>query len=485
MLGENPRSERMFYYVRMEDIVPESHLLRLIDRHIDLSFIRDKVKHLYSHTGRPSIDPEILLRMLLIGYLYGITSERRLCEEVQMHIGYRWFVGLNLEDKVPDHSTFSKNRHERFSESDLFQRVFDEIVNQCVSQGLLTGRHLTVDSTYVQANAALKSLEPIVVSMGTGEYIEKLERDNPVSEGPWEPGDDYPHRGQKISNGTHRSKTDPDARLARKSLKSNTHLYHGVTYVMDNRSRIIVGADVGKPDRRTDCEKALKQLRRLPFSFGIKPESLGGDKGYSTGEFIDALVKEKVEPHIPIMDSRSQNDRGIYSIDQFSFDAGENRFLCPAGKELRYWGIQKHSKQHVYRAKTKDCKVCLRKAECTRDRARSLSYHLYEESISQARQINQTRAYRISQRMRKRIEELFGEAKEWMGLRRAKFRRRKFIREQVLMTATAQNIKRMVTILSGRRPEQEALAVRGLISINKLFHFLTQLTQNIESIQFA
>jgi len=448
LLGEKRRSERMFYYVRMEDIVPENHLLRLIDRHIDLKFVRGKVKHLYSRTGRPSVDPEVLLRMLLIGYLYGITSERRLCEEVQMHIGYRWFVGLNLEDKVPDHSTFSKNRHERFTESDLFQRIFDEIVNQCVSQGLLTGRHLTVDSTYVQANAALKSLEPIVVTMETGEYIEELERENPVTEEPWEPGDDYPHRGQKISNGTHRSKTDPDARLARKSLKANTQLYHGVTYVMDNRSRIIVGADVGKPDRKTDCEKALEQIRRIPFAFGIKPESLGADKGYSTGEFIDTVVREKVEPHIPIMDSRSQNDRGIYSIGQFSFDAGENRFVCPEGKALKYWGIHKASKQHVYRARTKDCKVCSRKAECTRDRARSLSYHIYEESINEARQLNQTRAYRISQRMRKRIEELFGEAKEWMGLRRAKFRRRRFIREQVLMTATVQNIKRMVKLLS-------------------------------------
>jgi transposase len=469
----------MFYYVRMEDIVPENHLLRLIDRHIDLKFIRDKVKHLYSHTGRPSIDPEVLLRILLIGYLYGITSERRLCEEVQMHIGYRWFVGLNLEDKVPDHSTFSKNRHERFSESDLFQRIFDEIVNQCVSQGLLTGKHLTVDSTYVQANAALKSLEPIVVTMGTGEYIEKLERENPVTEEPWEPGDDYPHRGQKISNGTHRSKTDPDARLARESLKANTQLYHGVTYIMDNRSRIIVGADVGKPDRKTDCEKALKQIRRIPFAFGIKPESLGADKGYSTGEFINALVKEKVQPHIPIMDSRSQNDRGIYSIEQFSFDPGENRFLCPSGKELKYWGIHKPSKQHVYRARAKDCKVCSRKAECTRDRSRSLSYHIYEESINQARQINQTRAYRISQRMRKRIEELFGEAKEWMGLRRAKFRRRKFIREQVLMTATAQNIKRMVKLLSKGGYTKQAQVAQQLLesflskTFSKLFGLMT------------
>jgi len=488
LLGENPRSERMFYYVRMEEMVPENHLLRLINKHIDFGFIRDKVKPLYSHTGRPSIDPEVLLRILLIGYLYGITSERRLCEEVQMHIGYRWFVGLNLEDKVPDHSTFSKNRHERFSESDLFQKLFDEIVNQCVSRGLLSGKHLTVDSTYVRANAALKSLEPIVVSMDSREYIEKVDKENRGEEGPWEPRDDYPARGQKISNGTHRSKTDPDARLARKSLKANTHLYHGVTYVMDNGSRIIVGTDVGKPDRKTDCEKALRQIRRIAFRFGMRPESLGADKGYSAGEFLDALIKEKIQPHIPIMDYRSQNDRGIYSIDAFDFDPEENRFVCPEGKALRYWGIHKSNRQYVYRARKKDCVVCPRKAACTRDTARSVSYHIHEDSIQQARQLNQTRAYRISQRMRKKIEELFGEAKEWMGLRRAKFRRWKFVGEQVLMTATAQNIKRMVKLLSRRGPKTEALEARGRLipySMNRVSDLLAWRSLNILTIPFA
>jgi len=488
LLGEKPRAERMFYYVRMEEMVPENHLLRLINKHIDFSFIRNRVKSLYSHTGRPSIDPEILLRVLLIGYLYGITSERRLCEEVQMHMGYRWFVGLNLEDKVPDHSTFSKNRHERFFESDVFQKLFDEIVNQCISRGLLSGKHLTVDSTYVRANAALKSLEPIVVSMDSREYIEKVEKENQVEEGPWEPRDDYPARGQKISNGTHRSKTDPDARLARKSLKANTHLYHGVTYVMDNRSRIIVGTDVGKPDRKTDCEKALRQMRRVAFRFRMKPESLGADKGYSAGEFIDALIKEKIQPHIPMMDYRSQNDRGIYSIEAFRFDPEENRFLCPEGKTLGYWGIHKSNRQHVYRAKKKDCAVCPRKMECTRDRARSVSYHIYEESIQRARQLNQTRGYRVSQRMRKRIEELFGEAKEWMGLRRAKFRRWEFIGEQVLMTATAQNIKRMVKLLSRRRPKTEALEVRASLIphlINRISGLFAWRSLNIPTIPFT
>jgi len=458
LLGEKQRSEPMFYYVRMEDMVPDDHLLRLVDQYIDFGFVKDKVRHLYSHTGRPSIDPEILLRMLLIGYLYGITSERRLCEEVKMHIGYRWFVGLSLEDKVPDHSTFSKNRHERFSENDVFQKIFDEIVQQCINKGLLAGKHLTVDSTYIRANASFKSLEPIVVDINPKEYIEKLERENPAEEKPWEPGDDYPHRGQKISNDTHRSKTDPDARLSRKSLRATTEIYHAATYVMDNKSRIIIGADAGKPDLRADSENAINQIRRIKWKHKIVPESLGADKGYATGEFINNLINENIRPHIPIFEYQRHNHKGIYTRELFTYDEANGIYLCPEGKEMRYWGIHKRSRQHVYRARTKDCRVCMKKHECTRDRARSVGFHIYEDSIKKAKELNKTKAYRISQRMRKRIEELFGEAKEFMGLRIAKFRGLRFVKEQVLMTATAQNIKRIVKLLTKKGPQREALA---------------------------
>ena len=485
MLGDHERKEPMFYFVRMEEIVSEDHLLRLVDKHIDFSFIRNKVKQLYSHTGRPSIDPEVLIRMLLIGYLYGITSERRLCEEIKMHIGYRWFVGLNLEDKVPDHSTFSKNRHERFSGDNIFQEIFDEIVTQCINQGLLTGRHLSIDSTHLRANASFKSMEPIVVEMKPKEYIDTIERENPVENKPWEPDDEYPHRGQKISNDTHRSKTDPDARLSKKSSKSATQLSHSATYVMDNKSRIIVAADIGKPDLTTDCNIAVKQIRRLKWRHRIKPDSIGVDKGYSSGEFIHALDSEEIDPHIPVRDYRSRNDKGIYPISTFTFDNDRNVFICPEEKELRYWGIHKHSKQHVYRARIKDCKICSSKTACTRDRARSLSFHIYEDSINKARQLNETKEYRLSQRMRKRIEELFGEAKEFMGLRRAKFRTIKFVKEQVLMTATAQNIKRMVKLLSGKGLHREALSAKQLYAspvMNKIlelfdwiFHYFEKL----------
>ncbi len=149
MMGKKTKQAPLFYYINIKDMIPENHILRLINKYIDFSFIRNKTKHLYSSTGRPSIDPEVLIKMLLVGYLYGITSERRLCEEVNMHIGYRWFVGLSLDDKVPDHSTFSKNRHTRFKQSGIFQDIFDEIVKKCIDRGLVSAKRVFRGRAYL------------------------------------------------------------------------------------------------------------------------------------------------------------------------------------------------------------------------------------------------------------------------------------------------------------------------------------------------
>ena len=462
MLGEKKKEEKLFYYLRPEELIPEDHILRLVDRYVDFSFVRAKVEHLYSDTGRPSVDPELMMRMLLVGYLFGFSSERRLCDEVQMHVGYRWFVGLSLDEKVPDHSTFSKNRHGRFKESRIYQQIFDHIVQQCIEKGLISGKHLTVDSTLVKANASFKNLEPIVVSLKPGEYIDKVEKQNPVVEEepehdePWEPQGDYAQRGEKISNKTHRSSVDPDSRIARKSNFSETYLGHGVSYVMDNKSRIILGADQNLPNRNADAETAIRLIARIKWAYKLSPHTLGADKGYATGLFLHWLLEQEVLPHVPIMDARSRNEKGIYPIEQFHYDAEKDQFTCPQGKTLRYWGIHKHSKQHVYRASSKDCGQCPVKEQCTRATYRSLSYHIYESSIEVARKLTKTRGYRISQRMRKRVEELFGEAKECMGFRRMKFRRALFVREQVLLTAAAQNIKRMVRLLVRMRPKRKA-----------------------------
>jgi transposase len=307
VLGEKKKEEKLFYYLRFEELIPEDHILRLVDQYVDFSFVRSKVEHLYSDTGRPSVDPELMMRMLLVGYLFGFSSERRLCDEVRMHVGYRWFVGLSLDDKVPDHSTFSKNRHGRFKESRIYQQMFDQIVQQCMEKGLVSGKHLTVDSTLVKANASFKNLEPIVVSLKPGEYIDKVEKQNPVIEEqpeqhdePWEPQEDYSQRGEKISNKTHRSRVDPDSRIARKSNFSETYLGHGVSYVMDNKSRIILGADQNLPNRNADAETAVRLIARLKWAYNLSPRTLGADKGYATGLFLHWLLEQEVLPHVPI-----------------------------------------------------------------------------------------------------------------------------------------------------------------------------------------
>src|ERR1700740_1335002 len=160
MMGQRTRSESLFYYFRLEDQVPENHLLRLVDKHIDFGFIHERLKDSYSDTGRPSIDPELLLRMLLIGYLYGISSERKLVEELRMHLAWRWFTGLGFDQEIPHHSTFSKNRHGRFQESNLFQELFERIVEQCMAAGLGGGGQTSVDGSFIMANASHHSRIP-------------------------------------------------------------------------------------------------------------------------------------------------------------------------------------------------------------------------------------------------------------------------------------------------------------------------------------
>ena len=212
MMGRHSRAESLFYYFRLEDHVPENHLLRLVDRHVNLEFIRAKLKDAYSDAGRPSIDPELLLRILLIGYLYGVTSERKLVEELRMHVAWRWFTGLGFDQEIPHHSTFSKNRHGRFQESNVFQELFEEIVTRCVEAGLVKGEHMSVDGSFIQANADHHSRVPreqlpeiAKVNHTVREYLVELERENPV-EAP------VPQQ-EKIST------TDPDSTYATKAVQ--------------------------------------------------------------------------------------------------------------------------------------------------------------------------------------------------------------------------------------------------------------------------
>lgn len=230
MMGQQPRTESLFYYFRLEDQIPKDHLLRIIDEQVDLSFVRERVKGLYSATGRPSIDPEVLLRLLLLGYLYGISSERRLLEEVRMHLAYRWFTRLGFEQEIPDHSTFSKNRHGRFRQSGVFREVFEEIVRRCVNAGLVEGKNLAVDGTLVEANASPHSRirreklhESLQISQSVHEYLSELEEINPVAD------------TKMVST------TDADAVWAKKVGPAKMAYFDN--YLIDTRSRVILGVE--------------------------------------------------------------------------------------------------------------------------------------------------------------------------------------------------------------------------------------------------
>src|ERR1035438_5314576 len=233
MMGQHDRSEALFYYFRLEDQVPENHLLRLIDKHISLAFVREKLKESYSDTGRPSIDPELLLRILLIGYLYGITSERKLIEELRMHLAWRWFTGLGFDQEIPHHSTFSENRHGRFQESKVFEQLFEEIVARCLEAGLVQGDNLSVDGSFVEANASKQSripreqlAEAAKVNRNVRQYLAELEEQNPTEE--------PVHEQEQVST------TDP-TRLMRPKVELRLASVTTTNYLVDNHSCVIVG----------------------------------------------------------------------------------------------------------------------------------------------------------------------------------------------------------------------------------------------------
>ncbi len=437
MMGQQTRTESLFYYFRLEDQIPESHLLRLIDRHVDLSFVRDRLKNSYSSTGRPSIDPDVLLRLLLVGYLYGITSERRLLEEVRMHLAYRWFTRLGFEQQIPDHSTFSKNRHGRFRQSGVFREVFEEIVRRCIGVGLVEGQKLAVDGTMVEANASRQSRIPreklkdvAQVSRTVAEYLSELEQNNPVPD------------ANTIST------TDPDAVWAKKTGPATLAYFDN--YLVDTPSRVILGVEATPALFHQETVAARKMLERVE-KLGIKPASLGADKAYGSGEFLAWLLGRGVQPHIPVIDRRHQTE-GRFTRDQFRYDPAMNVYHCPEGKQLRYRGLQRASQGYAYQTTEADCRGCPRKKQCTPAPSRRLFVHWHEPARQVARALVGTPAYEHSRRARYRIEALFAELKQRMRLQRVRLRRLWNVSEQFLLAATAQNVKRLVRYLAQRPP---------------------------------
>src|SRR5713101_2632773 len=297
MMGQHDRSEALFYYFRLEDQVSETHLLRLIDKHISFEFVRRQLKDRYSETGRPSVDPELLLRMLLIGYLYGITSERKLVEELRMHLAWRWFTGLGFDQEIPHHSTFSKNRHGRFQESKLFEQLFEQIVRQCMEVGLVQGKNLSVDGSFVEANAAKESripreqlAEAAQVHQTVRQYLKEVEEQNPVEE--------PVHEQNQVST------TDPDSTYATKG-GTPARLGYYDNYLVDNDSCVIVGVQATAARMSTTNE--IRSGAVPSGSGGAKYQTLGAvpqpADSAAAGHCLETRRRTPQYPHPPAQGS--------------------------------------------------------------------------------------------------------------------------------------------------------------------------------------
>jgi len=305
MMGERQRDQgSLFYRFSLERHVPAEHLLRAIDRFVDLGDLRVRLAPFYSSTGRPSIDPELLIRMLLIGYCHGIRSERRLCEEVHLNLAYRWFCRLGLDDDVPDHSTFSKNRHGRFRDSDLMRHLFETVLRRCIDEGLVGGEGFAVDASLIKADASRQKgvegpqgLSPKMTSRAIDEYLAAL--DNAAFGAATEVTPKFI------------SPADPAARWTG-AHGGQAFFAYSTNYLIDLDHAIIVDVEASTAVRQAEVTAAKTMIERTEQRFDLYPERLAGDTAYGSADMLHWLVDERgIEPHVPVFDKSKRTDGSL------------------------------------------------------------------------------------------------------------------------------------------------------------------------------
>lgn len=456
MQGKKERAERLFYQVSLDAFVPEDHLLRKLNRAISLEWVREETKSRYSHTGRPSVDPVVLVKMLLIGYLYDIRSERRLVEEISLNLAYRWYCGFDLEDEVPNHSIFSKARV-RFGK-ELFVTVFEKVLGICIEVGLIGTADIFIDSTLIKANAALNSL--VETDLAPDAYWRELEKDEtpssqrgrkPVKEEAMQVGSHFTgivdetkigkrRRDKDASYLKKRSTTDPDATLHFRpgigpALSYKAHMAASTTGII---TAVCVSASAAHDTT------ALPELTARHQKLLGAPASITCDSSYGTEEAFQLLQGQGIKTYIPPMGSRNQPT--LFKKERFIYDAGNDCYMCPAGNPLRRRAKNNRTNQIHYKARKEDCQSCSLKSQCIQQKARARTITRYDSDC-----VEKAHAWLASDKgamlfgMRKTvIEGLFGQAKSFHGLARAKLRGIEKIEIQVLLTATALNLKKLV-----------------------------------------
>ena len=449
MMGERTvLQESLFYSFNLDRHVPMDHVLRSIDRFVDLSALRQNLQPYYSNTGRPSIDPELMVRMLIVGYCFGIRSERRLCDEVHLNLGYRWFCGLSLDAAVPDHSTFSKARHGRFRDADLLRKVFEAVVRRCIDAGLVGGDGFAVDASLIRAEAnrqhfhdGEKGLPPDSSSRAVDEYLAVL--------------DDAAFGAATPVVPARISPTDPASRYT-SAHGGQAQFCYATNYLIDVKHAVIVDVEASTAVRQAEVTAAKRMIERVHDDLGIWPRKLIADTGYGSAEMLAWLVHERgIEPHIPVFDKSARSD-GTFSRSDFAYDTKQDLYTCPAGKLLK-----RRQRRHDdrpdqksadgifrYRATKPDCDGGVLKPRCCpAAEARKVLRSVHEGARNLARGITEEDEWLVSRRERKKVEMLFAHLKRILRLDRLRLRGPCGARDEFHLAAAAQNLRKLAKLI--------------------------------------
>jgi transposase len=427
---------QLFYLFNLEGRIPARHLLRRINPTVTriLADICERLEPFYSEIGRPSIDPELMIRMLIVGYCYGIRSERHLCEELELHLAYRWFCRLDLDDKVPDHSTFSVNRHGRFRESDAFRHVFEAIVRACMDAGLVKGEGFAVDASVIEADASRYHgvtpeeadwSAPQRQTRAVAEFLGALDDDDPTAD----------RKPPKVI-----SLSDPCSAWTAKANK-RVQFGYGLNYLIDMENAIIVDVEATPARTYDEVAAAKTMIERTQERMGLKPQRLAADTAYGTGKFLGWLVGAGVTPQIPVWDKSTRQD-GTFSRSDFTFDRERNVYICPAGKLLTTTGNVGDDHVLRYLASKRDCDACPLKPRCCPKMSfRKITRDINEDARDFARALVGTPEFDRSRDERKKVEMRFAHLKTHHNFERMRLRGLSGARDEFHLAAIAQNLK--------------------------------------------
>jgi transposase len=445
---------QLFYEFHLNDAIPEDHLVRKIDAALDLSWLRSELAPHYSSMGRPSVDPELMIRMLVVGYVFAIRSERLICREVQVNLAYRWFCKLGIEDAIPDHSAFSRARNERFREGDVFRRVFERVVEACIAAGLVGGEGFAVDASLIQADANKqrsiagedwrKDRDPARSSRAVKEYLATLD------DTAWGAASDVVPKFV--------SPSDPAAQWTG-AHKGPAFFAYANNYLIDVKYGVIVDVEASRAIRQAEVGAAKTMIDRTEERLGLKPERLAADTAYGAAPMLNWLVEKAIAPHIPVFD-KSKRDDGTFSRSDFRYDPTSDIYHCPAGKTLTTTGtLVNGGTTLLYLARKHDCDGCKLRAQCCpKVPFRKIPRDQHEAARDIARSFVGTKAFEQSRRERKKIEMRFAHLKRILRLGRLRLRGPRGAQDEFILAAIAQNLRRLAALVA-RPPPSEVLCI--------------------------